>query len=83
MPRVALDLNNADDRRRVRGDWRFAPGYVPGEPNEGLQAQIPGSPARLAEYDDGVGSLHQYPHAADRPDSPLVGSALPSSSRSR
>lgn len=52
MPRVALDLNNADDRRKVKAEWRFAPGYVPGEPNEGLVAQVPGSPARLAEYDD-------------------------------
>jgi hypothetical protein len=52
MPRVALDLNNADDRQQVQGEWRFAPGYVPGEPNEGLQAQVTGSSARLAEYDD-------------------------------
>src|SRR5712692_8989676 len=52
MPRVALDLNNAEDRQKVSGQWRFAPGLVPGEPNEGLQAQILGSPARLAEYDD-------------------------------
>lgn len=52
MPRVTLDLNKAEDRDKVRGEWRFAPGYVPGEPNEGLRAQIPGSPARLAEYDD-------------------------------
>ncbi len=52
MPRVALDLNNADDRRKVNGEWRFAPGYVPGQPNEGLVAQVPGSPARLADYDD-------------------------------
>ncbi len=52
MPRVALDLNDAGDRQKVKAEWRFAPGYVPGEPNEGLQAQIPGSPARLAEYDD-------------------------------
>jgi len=52
MPRVALDLNNAEDRLKVKGQWRFAPGLVPGEPNEGLIAQTPGSPARLAEYDD-------------------------------
>jgi hypothetical protein len=52
MPRVALDLNKAEDREKVRAEWRFAPGFVPGEPNEGLQAQIPGSPARLADYDD-------------------------------
>jgi hypothetical protein len=36
----------------VQGQWRFAPGLVPGEPNEGLVAQLEGSPARLADYDD-------------------------------
>ena len=52
MPRVALDLNRADDRRLVKGEWRVAAGLVPGEPNEGLKAELRGSPARLAEYDD-------------------------------
>jgi hypothetical protein len=52
MPRIALDLNNAEDRQKVKGQWRVAPGLVPGEPNEGLTAQLKASPARLAEYDD-------------------------------
>ena len=52
MPRVALDLNKAEDRQKVKGQWRFAPGLVPGEPNEGLKAQILNTPARLADYDD-------------------------------
>ena len=52
MPRVALDLNKAEDRQKVKGQWRVAPGLVPGEPNEGLTAQLRGSPARLADYDD-------------------------------
>ncbi len=52
MPRVALDLNTAADRERVKGEWRVGPGLVPGEPNEGLRAQILNSPARLADYDD-------------------------------
>jgi hypothetical protein len=52
MPRIVLDLNTAEDRRHVKGEWRYAPGYVPGEPNEGLQSRVAGSPARLAEYDD-------------------------------
>jgi hypothetical protein len=52
MPRVALDLNKAEDCQKVKGQWRFAPGLVPGEPNEGLTAQLRGSPARLADYDD-------------------------------
>jgi hypothetical protein len=52
MPRIALDLNTAEDRQKVKGEWRVAPGLVPGEPNEGLTAQLLASPARLAEYDD-------------------------------
>ena len=49
MPRIALDLNKADDRRHIKGEWRFAMGFVPGEPNEGLAAQLRATPARLAQ----------------------------------
>ena len=52
MPRIALDLNTAADRQTVKGEWRVAPGLVPGEPNEGLTARLLASPARLADYDD-------------------------------
>jgi hypothetical protein len=52
MPRVALDLNKAEDRQKVKGQWRVAQGLVPGEPNEGLTAQVRAIPARLADYDD-------------------------------
>ena len=52
MPRVALDLNSDSDRAQVKGQWRVAPGLVPGEPNEGLAAQLLSTPARLADYDD-------------------------------
>jgi hypothetical protein len=52
MQRVTLDLNRAADLRLVRGEWRVGPGLVPGEPNEGLAARLPNSPARLADYDD-------------------------------
>lgn len=52
MPRVALDLNKEDDRRKVNGVWRRALGLVPGEPNQGLVAELLSSPARLADYDD-------------------------------
>jgi len=52
MPRIALDLNTAEDRRQLKGEWRVAPGLVPGEANEGLVARILASPARLADYDD-------------------------------
>ncbi|HLF70627.1 MAG TPA: hypothetical protein VI759_00535 [Dehalococcoidia bacterium] len=52
MPRVALDLNKEEDRRKVNGTWRRALGLVPGEPNQGLVAELLASPARLADYDD-------------------------------
>jgi hypothetical protein len=52
MPRVALDLGKAEDRAKVKGVWRRALGYVPGEPNQGLTAEVEGSPARLPGYDD-------------------------------
>jgi hypothetical protein len=52
MPRIALDLNKAADRQKVRGEWRVGLGLVPGQPNEGLVAQMKGSDARLKEFDD-------------------------------
>jgi hypothetical protein len=52
MARVALDLNNAQDRAKVNGQWKVGPGFVPGEPNEGLTARLLESPARLPDYDD-------------------------------
>jgi hypothetical protein len=47
-----LDLTDPAALRTVKGEWRFAPGLVPGEPNEGLVAGLAGSPARLVDYDD-------------------------------
>ena len=52
MPRITLDLNNAEDCRKVKGQWRIGQGLVPGQPNEGLTAQLPSTPARLPDYDD-------------------------------
>ncbi len=52
MPRATIDLMNPADLSIVKAQWRFAPGLVPGEPNEGLVSQLEGSPARLVEYDD-------------------------------
>ena len=52
MPRIVLDLNQADDLKKVKGQWRVGPGLVPGEPNEGLKAQLLNTPARLPDYDD-------------------------------
>ena len=52
MPRAILNLQDAADLRAVQGQWRFAPGFIPGAPNEGLVSQAGGSPARLPDYDD-------------------------------
>jgi hypothetical protein len=52
MPRVMLDLNRAEDRQRVKAQWKVGPGLVPGEPNEGLSARLKASPPRLPDYDD-------------------------------
>ena len=52
MPRIALDLNKEEDRKKVKGVWRRALGLVPGEPNQRLVAELEASPARLIDYDD-------------------------------
>ena len=52
MPRSALDLTNPEHLALVGGQWRFGPGLVPGEPNQGLVALLENSPARLPDYDD-------------------------------
>ena len=51
MPRIELNLNNADDLKKLKAQWRIGPGLVPGEP-EGLKAQLLNSPPRLSDYDD-------------------------------
>jgi hypothetical protein len=52
MPRIELNLNKSDDLKKVKAQWRVGPGLVPGEPNEGLKAQLLNTPARLPDYDD-------------------------------
>ena len=52
MPRAMVILGDSAGQALVKGTWRYARGYVPGQPNEGLVEQIEGSPARLADYDD-------------------------------
>jgi len=49
---MALDLNKSADRQQVKGQWKVGQGLVPGEPNEGLTAQLRGCPARLADFND-------------------------------
>ena len=53
MPRIELNLNKADDLKKVKAQWRVGPGLVPGEPNEGLRAQLLNTKVRvdLQRYD--------------------------------
>lgn len=52
MTTVRLDLESPDHLTVLNACWRFGPGWVPGESNEGLFSQSVESPARLKEYDD-------------------------------
>ena len=52
MIRVDLNLEDQHDLAAAKAGWRFAPGLVPGELNEGLSAGLAESPARLPGYDD-------------------------------
>ena len=52
MPRIVLDLNSPEDRQIVKGVWRLGRGYVPGEQNQGLVAELKAVDARLKDFDD-------------------------------
>ena len=52
MPRATLNLQDSSDLQSVNGVWRFAPGLVPGQPNEGVVSELEGTPARLPDFDD-------------------------------
>ena len=55
MARVALDLGDKKDLQLIAAaGWRMAPGLVPGEPNQGLVAELMESPARLPVSSKGV-----------------------------
>ena len=53
MARITLNLENGKDLSLLgTSGWRRSLGLVPGEPNQGLVAELVGSPARLSDYDD-------------------------------
>lgn len=52
MTTVRLDLESPAHLAILKARWRFGPGWVPGETNEGLFSQAVESPARLRDYDD-------------------------------
>ena len=52
MPRVALDLNSAEDCRKVKGQWRIGPGLVPASRTKVSPHSYWQRPPRLADFDD-------------------------------
>ena len=52
MAKASLDLESPDDLKLVKAQWRFGPGWTPGESNEGLVALSTSSPSRLVDFDD-------------------------------
>ena len=52
-PAVVLNLDDPEDLALVNGTSKWAPGLIPGEPNEGLVAgKFIEAPPRLADFDD-------------------------------
>ena len=53
MARVSYNLEDKDDLKALgTSGWRRSMGLVPGEPNQGLVAELKETPARAADYDD-------------------------------
>ena len=52
MPRFTIDINAAPGQAEVQGQWKYAEGYIPDQPDFGLVERSEGSPARLRDYDD-------------------------------
>ena len=53
MARLVLNLEDSNDLSSVgTTGWRRASGLDPGEPNQGLVAELESSSARLVDYDD-------------------------------
>ena len=53
MARVSLDLDDKADLQLLGASgWRRSMGMVPGEPNQGLVAEMRGVAARMPDYDD-------------------------------
>ena len=53
MARISYNLEDKDDLKALGATgWRRAMGLVPGEPNQGLVAELKETPARAADYDD-------------------------------
>ena len=77
MPRIALDLNKAEERAKVKGQWRMAPGWFLGKATRGWWLSWPEVPLGFPTTTTLVGrcgtiSATAYPLAL-----PLLGIASP------
>ena len=53
MARISMNLEDKEDLKILgTSGWRRAMGLVPGQPNQGLVAELADTPARSADYDD-------------------------------
>ncbi len=53
MARISMNLESKEDLKILgTTGWRRAMGLVPGQPNQGLVAELADTPARSADYDD-------------------------------
>ncbi len=53
MARISMNLEDKEDLKILgTSGWRRAMGLVPGQPNQGLEAELMETPARNADYDD-------------------------------
>ena len=53
MARISMNLESKEDLKILGATgWRRAMGLVPGQPNQGLVAELAETPARSADYDD-------------------------------
>ena len=83
-PAVVLNLDDPEDLRLVNGSLKWAPGLVPGEPNEGLVAgKFIEAPPRLADFDDSSWETPANIRDVVGTASPSPGTASPSRCRNR
>ena len=53
MARISMNLEDKEDLKILgTSGWRRAMGLVPGQPNQGLVAELMETPARNSDYDD-------------------------------
>ena len=75
MIRVALNLENPEDLQSAKAEWKFAPGLVPGEDNEGLIARLSGLPITTTQGGRSA-KMFRWAGLADSPSAGFVSQSL-------